>query len=194
MPPFSGTSQERALVKGLASAKAILSSLSCIEALTVGTAIGRSTKRGDTGARLNDSSSTDLRWMRTEAVAILAPHLSGRLLERAFQGVQVIEDGAACDDALTALASHLPIDLRRPIIGRRLAMVAEIQHERIRAEAIRTLAPRLTGEHLEQALAATLSMSEPFLRAHTLGVLVPLLPLEVGEPGAVSRLGSRLGC
>jgi hypothetical protein len=143
-------------------------------------------------------------WYRAEALAALAPQLTGEAREQALaQGLAAalaIGEEYYRVRALAALASQLTGEAREQALEQALAAALAIGDKIFRAKALAALAPLLTGEAREQALAQGLAAArasgEEWYRAEALAALAPQLTGELLAQGlaaalAISDQGSR---
>jgi hypothetical protein len=115
---------------------------------------------------------------KAQALAPLAPQLTGETLEWALVESLKIKDEGARAQALAALAPQLTGE----VLGRALADALTIKDEWSRAYALVALAPQLTGKPRTQALQEGLAAAQNTRNwSHRAFVLAALAPLLTGQ-------------
>jgi hypothetical protein len=108
---------------------------------------------------------------KAEALAALAPHLTGDLLVEGLAVARDIRDEGAKAKVLTALAPHRTGDL----LVEGLTAIRSIKDDRARATALAALAPHLTGDLLVEGLAIARDIRDEGAKAEALAALAPHL-------------------
>ena len=141
---------------------------------TLGAATGRGLVDALTVARTMADASA-----RAKALAALAPHLAGDLLEEVLvEAVQAAR--SARDDAwrvwmLVQLLPYIPVEGRHAVLAEALDVACALKEEAPRAWRLTTLAPHLTGEGLDRAVTVARSIGHEPSRARALAALAPQL-------------------
>lgn len=118
-----------------------------------------------------------LRLLRDEALELLAPRLSGNLLQRALHVSTEIDDNESRVVALSAIAAHLVGKQKEEMLQYAFSSAMQIAISYHRARALAELAPVLDGADKERALLEGLlaaQNSDPFSHL-ALKKLAPLL-------------------
>jgi hypothetical protein len=123
---------------------------------------------------------------RGAALASLAPHLHGDLLDRAAQAADAIADDASRARALTGLASAVAAEQRYALLTRALAAATAITRpggplisgDAQRATALAELAPQLHGDLLDRAVQAADAITDKATRARALTGLASAVAAE----------------
>jgi hypothetical protein len=110
-------------------------------------------------------------WQRSQALAVLAPHLEGPFLTECLTAARAIQHEEFRATALAALAPHF----EGPLLTECLAAARDIQHEEFRATALAALAPHLEGPLLAECLIAARDIQHEESRATVLAALAPHL-------------------
>jgi len=127
-------------------------------------------------------------WDREDALATLAPQLTGEQLQQGLDAALAIDDKWYRVKALAALIPRLPEEKRQRDWRQALAAALAIGNEEYRADALADLAPQLTGELLQQALVAALAFVEEKYREKALNALTPYLTDELLLQGLTAAL------
>jgi hypothetical protein len=114
---------------------------------------------------------------RAQALAALAPQLSGELLREGLAAAQAIGADMSRAHVLTVLAPQLSSELLRE----GLAAAQAIGDDMSRAHVLTALAPQLSGELPQEGLAAARAIGDDMSRAHVLTTLAPQLSGELRE-------------
>jgi hypothetical protein len=127
---------------------------------------------------------------RGEALAMLAPLLSGELVEAANRSAAGVEDGETRALALAALGSKLTGAVRTEVLAAAVAALREIGAAGIRQGALERLVPLLADELLEPALDAAVTIDEELHRGDALAAVNPRLsgPLAARAFDAVAAI------
>ena len=121
---------------------------------------------------------------RADALAVLAPHLTGKPLGDALAAAMAIRDEGSRVRALAALVPYLTDAERPAVLADALEAAVAIGDKGRRADALAVLAPHLTDAAerpavLADALAAAMAIRDEWRRADALAVLAPHL---TGKP------------
>jgi len=118
-------------------------------------------------------------WYRAQALAALAPQLTGDLLADALALAREIRNAESRAETLAALALQLTGELRECVLAEALTVACKIENKEGRVETLVTLVPQFTGATrvriLSEALAAAWEMSSEGWCAKALVSLVPYL-------------------
>jgi hypothetical protein len=109
---------------------------------------------------------------QTDRLAVLAPHLTKTMLDKAVPGVLAVQPEEDRARLLVSYAPSLPDHLRADF----LRATTEIRDEFSRGEVIQALAPFLTGPLFFQALSAAGRISDAYIRSRCVGALADRLP------------------
>ena len=113
---------------------------------------------------------------RTEAFAILAPHLTAAPLPQALDIARAIERNGLRAQALIALAPRLPETERLDVLAEALGSTEEILNTIYGAEAFDALASQLPADLLPKALDMARAIEDDETRALALIALAPRFP------------------
>jgi len=125
---------------------------------------------------------------RGDALATLAPYLTGELLQQGLALANTIANDLSRAEALAALASQLTGATREAVLHEVITGVLASEDWEFQARALVALAPQLAAEDCEVMLRVTLEINDGCCRADALTALAPRLAGGLLQKGLAAAL------